>query len=262
MLPFLELSKPAWLTNRAETIVHYYLSRFRLPWSGRGVARIRTPQGTNIKIPLSDQLAFLELCQVFSSSNPWNRLVLDRGPKTIVDLGAHRGFTPLYWKSRFPNARVYCVEMDKTNASTCRELFRFTDFEIKLSEAAIAALDGSATYSSHDQSARHRLSDVIANDDTFTFDGPIYTVPTFTLSSYFDSIGLQKVDLIKVDIEGAEQHLLDSISDWAPRVSMMLMEIHHNIDQAAAKATLEAAGFEIEICDPENRTEWWCRRMV
>jgi FkbM family methyltransferase len=260
MPKFLEFSKPAWFTNRAQTITHYYLNRLGLPLAGRGLARVETPYGTKLNVPLLGQDAFLQLCGTFSSSNPWNRLELDPEPETIVDLGAHRGFTTLYWKSRFPNAKVFCVEMDERNAAACRELFEFNECEITVSRAAIAAADGSATYRTHDQSMRHRLSDVIATDDIFAFEGSVCTVPAITLASYLDSIGLTRVDLMKVDIEGAEQHLLDSISQWAPRVSMLLMEIHHNIDTTAAKRTLEEAGFEIEIGDQADRTEWWCRQ--
>ena len=122
----------------------------------------------------------------------------------------------------------------------------------------MAGADGELTYRRHASHSRHRLDGLDTAGSGCA--GEATTVPAFTLQSLLDRHGIARIDILKVDIEGAEEFLLADVRSWAPRVKWMLLEVHHNIDPVAAERVVREAGFEIVARDTDARTEWCCRR--
>jgi FkbM family methyltransferase len=50
-----------------------------------------------------------------------------------------------------------------------------------------------------------------------------------SLPSLFDSAGIDECDLLKVDIEGSEKELFESIDQWKHRVKAIVCELHPNV---------------------------------
>ncbi len=265
MPSFCENLRRSWIVNPVPVGLWYYRHRFPLLGTPQGEreARIRPPfHGRTYRLRLEDREDAFQALAMFRDGNPWNRLELPTAPETIVDLGANRGFSSLYWKSRFPEARVIGVEMNHDNAARCRELFSANAVEGAFHELAIADRDGVLTFRPHEAHTRHRLENLVGDD---SFESQYAAAPIevrcLGLASFLNEAGLHRVDLLKVDIEGAEHYLLESIASWAPFVEMMLLEIHHNIDTTWARRCLEESGFSVDEGDTLGRTEWWCRRI-
>jgi len=199
-----------------------------------------------------------EALRTFSVRNPWEKCPLPETAERIVDVGAHLGLSTLYWSMRYPQAQLDAVEMDAANAARCRELFAANGLNARVTHAAIAAGTGLMTYTRHASDSRHRLDDL--GEKFEGLSGDSLTVDGMTLANVFDAIGVERVDILKVDIEGAEEFLLRSVGDWAPRVKFLLLELHHNIVYEEAVAALRAGGFEIVGEDRQDRVELWCRR--
>ena len=59
------------------------------------------------------------------------------------------------------------------------------------------------------------------------FNGESYIVKTNSLSNFIDELGLKEVDLLKVDIEGAEISLIDTMDiDSASHIKQLTVEFH------------------------------------
>lgn len=74
-------------------------------------------------------------------------------------------------------------------------------------------------------------------------------VPTITLKSFTHQEKLDKIDLIKIDIEGAEYNLLENLEDEIFDITdSILVEWHDNNDQRVVKLInkLESKGFTID----------------
>jgi FkbM family methyltransferase len=58
----------------------------------------------------------------------------------------------------------------------------------------------------------------------------------------FDLVGAPRIDLLKIDIEGAEYGLLDSdaFRDSASRIDRLCVEFHHRWPEFGSRATLDA----------------------
>ena len=150
-------------------------------------------------------------------------------PKCIFDLGANVGYTAAHFASLYPSARVIAVEMDAQNADlAARNTSAWAD-RVSVLHAAVWSGDGYATYGGDIE------------------DG--YAV------SIMDEFGADRVDYLKMDIEGAESEVLLATSpDWLRRVDSIKIEIHNGDDMAKYISAMESAGFQ---CWKDDR-HWSC----
>jgi FkbM family methyltransferase len=254
----------SWVVNRLRLGVWYYLRRF--PIFG-GCAEncsvtIKQPLAErDYQLTIEDQQDAIQALSIFRDENRWNQFDPGFIPEVVVDLGANRGFSTLFWRARFPHAQVHGVEMNAGNIERCRRLFADNRLDGVFHAVAIGDRNGTLSFRPHSSHTRHRLANLISEaEQAEDYDDETVQVPCLTISSFFEEAKLEKVDLMKVDIEGAEQFLLETLEDWGSRVGLILLEIHHNIDCDWALRRLKEAGFEVDLGDARNRTEWWCRR--
>jgi FkbM family methyltransferase len=123
-------------------------------------------------------------------------VALGSPPATILDLGAHIGSSVLFWRARFPHARIVAVEPDPGTFSRLRRNVGEMA-GVELCQVAVTDRDGGVTFFPVRQSWR----------STLFGNGTSTTVQGRTLGSLVAE--LRKVDLLKVDIEGAERDILD-----------------------------------------------------
>jgi FkbM family methyltransferase len=127
-------------------------------------------------------------------------------PKTIVDGGANIGMATLYFANRFPAAKIIAVEPETENAkrlrSTCSKLPNVTIIQAALwpEKSNVGLFDvGRGAYAYSVNQNRGAKS--------------IATVPTVTMQELLERLGGQ-IDLLKLDVEGAERELFSQNLDW------------------------------------------------
>jgi FkbM family methyltransferase len=119
-----------------------------------------------------------------------------RHPRTILDLGSHMGATVLFWRERFPDARIVAVEPDPvTFRRLRRNVGRWAGVELE--NVAVWENDGPVTFFSCEQGWISSLSG----------GGEAVTVAGRSFGRLVAQVG--QVDLLKVDVEGAEWYILD-----------------------------------------------------
>jgi FkbM family methyltransferase len=138
----------------------------------------------------------------------------DVEPATIVDLGAHVGLATLYFAAHYPRARVVAVEADPELIPRLAQNAPGAE----IVHAAIGRIDGVRTF--------YRADDTTwgnSVDRTLPWQTPV-TVPAMTLEGVLDRRGIERVDLLKVDIEGAEWEVFaNGVPD---RVNAIIGELH------------------------------------
>src|SRR3712207_3368785 len=126
MLNFYTALRASWVVNWRAVALWYYAQRIAGPVARRlrcsAVVR-RSPDSRSFGVELKERADARQLLSTFSEHNRWNLLELPDEPAVIVDLGANRGLSALYWAARYPRAVVHGVEMDETNAAHARRLF-------------------------------------------------------------------------------------------------------------------------------------------
>jgi FkbM family methyltransferase len=144
---------------------------------------------------------------------------LAQRPKTIVDAGANIGLASVYFASRYPEARILAIEPEAQNF----ELLLKNTAPYPNIQAVRAALwsesgvigvvdSGTGAWGFRTEASSEAL---VAN-----------SVRAATLDELLDEFGFDHVDLLKLDIEGAEVEVFADTSEWIDRVNVVVAELH------------------------------------
>jgi FkbM family methyltransferase len=169
------------------------------------------------------------------------------GKLSILDLGANGGgFLLALRKHRFEIERAVVVELNPhTWSRLTLNLFRnipHAHERLKILNGAAGSSDGSITIGL----GRGSVGDSVATGVDPTKEQ--FVLPTYsleTLLSYFPAG--REIDLCKIDIEGAEYEMFDSLSPASfARIKALVIEIHDMPGRKPADALkfLEDCGFE------------------
>jgi len=158
---------------------------------------------------------------------------------TVMDCGANCGIFAAYAQSQAGSSlRAYVgVEPDPDSFAVLSELVRLREMSpfSSLFQVAVSDKDGTANFDNSGKSWGHRLAP----------KGDL-TVQTLTIGTLLDRARLDEVDLLKLDIEGGEKAVLESISSWRDRVKVVVVEGRDNerpFDYEWFAAVVRAAGF-------------------
>jgi hypothetical protein len=64
---------------------------------------------------------------------------------------------------------------------------------------------------------------------------------------------MDRIDLLKCDIEGSEAELFANCAPWIDRVRNLVIEVHPPYSPALLHQHLRAAGWEFDVCDEQQR---------
>lgn len=181
------------------------------------------------------------------SKNKWHKIDLGN-PATIVDLGSNNGYSGLYFKDRFPHSSLYLVDLLQANTLSGSMLFEANGFGGAHVNIAVSGSDGLLDVDLHPAHSRNRLSSLLDEEQKqrFGFSDKRIKVSSRRLASLKADLNIERIDLLKVDIEGAEQYLIEDIENWSAFVGSVLLEIHHNIDIDWCEKKIRMAGYSID----------------
>ncbi|MGH2392646.1 MAG: FkbM family methyltransferase, partial [Candidatus Limnocylindria bacterium] len=127
--------------------------------------------------------------------------------RTIVDAGAYVGFSAIYFAKRYPEALIYALEPDPRNHALLRRNTR-TFGQIVPIHAAL--WNGSKQLRVIDAGLREWGLRTV---DTASEDGR-GIVQSVSMEALLDMYEIEHVDILKVDIEGAEREVFADASRW------------------------------------------------
>ncbi len=151
--------------------------------------------------------------------------VLGEECDVVVDLGANTGLSSLYLSQRCTKATLVAVEPARANfavlTANVRDRPRITPVE-----AAIWPRDGSIEL--QDAEASGTLMQPWAYRTVEKGSGlGRYAVEAISLPTLMARYGLGAIDVLKIDIEGAEYELFSGdVAAWLPKTRAILIETH------------------------------------
>ncbi len=185
----------------------------------------------------------IHLCDAASFLSAWDEIFVNRiyeiagrdgAVPCLVDAGANIGLAALFWKWRYGNFRYLGIEPDPGVAACCRRNLLEWGIEGELIEAAVAGNDGQSLFAPDGADGGRLLAAAPAEARSIS-------VTQTRLSRLLP----ERVDLLKIDIEGAEGEVLVEIAPVLSRVRALFVEWHGGARPGlgAAIALLESAGF-------------------
>jgi FkbM family methyltransferase len=162
----------------------------------------------------------------------------------VLDCGAHVGLVSLWLKRHWPAARITAFEPDPAIAGMLRVNVRRNDAaDVEVVEAAVWNRAGTVTFRAAGSDAG--AIDAVAADTT----GQSRDVRAVRLREWLT----EPVDLLKLDIEGAEGDVLDDSADRLGAVSCIHLEVHDFDPRRRllprCLLRLEEAGFTYALSD-------------
>jgi FkbM family methyltransferase len=153
--------------------------------------------------------------------------------RTLIDLGANIGLASLYLSSHF-NCRCVCVE---PNPDTFRILkMNFAGTDTQLLHAAVWSSE--TTVAADCPEAHFSMSKVAP-----ALDGQI---PGLPITAIIRRSGFESVDLLKIDIEGAEVEVFRGDLSWLNAVRAIAIEFHGDSrKQTAFDAVMQRFHFRV-----------------
>jgi FkbM family methyltransferase len=174
------------------------------------------------------------------------------------DVGVNYGYTSA-WISHWAD-RVYTFEPNPNNAAMIREQLRIRQIaNVELIPTAVSDQVGEAVLHLKSFDGHHSLGDIGASSTVGTM-----RVPVTTLDSFAATRGIDRVSLLKIDVEGFEPEALRGARGLlsARAIDLILFEYsprfyrQRGIDPRAPMAVLEEYGYQVRTLsgDPVDGT--------
>ncbi len=151
------------------------------------------------------------------------------GDGVLLDLGANIGLTSLWLWKRFGFSKVIAIEPDDDNLAILRENFRLNGVPGTVLKGLVGPGASTALFQSNTHSVLGRVGAVGTAVDVVDLNRLLKD---------------ERVGLVKIDIEGAEQDLVSGNLGWLDHVQAIVAELHPGlVDDAFVVSRIVGAGF-------------------
>jgi FkbM family methyltransferase len=179
---------------------------------------------------------------------------LEKAPQTVIDGGAYIGLSAIYFTMRYPGVRVIAVEASEANYNLLvRNTSAFANIEpvhaaiwpqpgsLMLTDPGTGLWGLQVTDAGVQQSAAPRENESADS------------VRAITIPDIIRDYHLDKVGLLKVDIEGSEKELFAAPEPWLNQVDAICIELHDWFKVGCSRVFFAAVkDFSVEAWRGEN----------
>ena len=177
-------------------------------------------------------------------------LPLCRDPRTIIDAGANIGLASIHFAQRYPQSRILAIESEPWTFDLMRRNVAPYPQVVPIHAALWDQVKTLNLFGSTRDSAAVRT---VETTPFAAGKHDLGSVPTVTIPQLHQDHGFEQVDLLKIDIEGAERTVFGSAESWIDQVGVIMIETH---DRFEPGCTLEFAaattGFPVSWREGEH----------
>lgn len=163
--------------------------------------------------------------------------------EVVFDIGSNTGIYALIAKTINPNSKVYAFEPVKRIFIKLQKNISLNNFDIFPIEKAVSNSDGIATI--YDPQIEHIYS-VTVNKNFLSPDSKVLEteIEIITLDSFIKQNNINKIDLIKIDVETHEPEVLEGFSEYLSQFKpAILVEILTNEVGNKVESLVEGLGY-------------------
>lgn len=180
--------------------------------------------------------------EVFKSifmTNQYASDILPLEAEVIIDAGANVGYSVLYFKNKYPAAKIICIEPDPNSFEILKENCNGLSNVILLN-AALWSHDCELDLNFHNDDGSLAGSWGVRTQEVNKHSNNIKT-KAYSMSTVISELKLPKIDICKIDIEGAEKAVFSENSlQWKKFIDLFIVETHDRFCVGSEAAVFNA----------------------
>jgi len=167
-----------------------------------------------------------------------------KSPRVIVDAGANIGLACIFFANRYPEAKIVAIEPEESNYEMLRKNTACYPNVVPILGALwkdnkdLCLLDNGAGewgFRTEEQSEPCNRK-----EGKYVFG--------VTLDKLMADHNLSQIDILKIDIEGAEREVFESSSRWINKVGAIVVELHDQQKAGCSRAVYSATcDFDVKL---------------
>lgn len=155
-------------------------------------------------------------------------------PRVIVDAGANIGLASIYFANKYPDAKILAIEPEQSNFELLQKntgpyanviaiqaALWHKNEEINVVDPGV----GKWGFRTEEKDSSGKLA-----------DGTCQVVASVTLDKIIDDYDLGRIDILKLDIEGAEKEVFSNTSSWIEKVDSIIIELHERMKSGCSRS--------------------------
>ncbi|NQZ66454.1 MAG: FkbM family methyltransferase [Lentisphaeria bacterium] len=154
---------------------------------------------------------------------------IKKAPEFIIDAGANIGLAAIFFTHKFPNATIIALEPETENFDLLKKNSEGYSNIIPLKAAL---WDSEGTLNLSDPGSGNWGFRVSEDHNECTID----STQSVTVKGLMEKYDRSMIDILKLDIEGAEVEVLSSSKSWLPYVETIIVELHDRFKPGCTKA--------------------------
>lgn len=149
-------------------------------------------------------------------------------PEYIIDAGANVGYFSVLYSSKFPNAKIIAIEPESSNFEVLtKNIEKFPNVH-----AVNAGLWPTSTFLKVVDLQKTGNWGFVVEEVSASEK---YDVKTVTVLELLKKYNFDRIDILKIDIEGAEKELFsENYEEWIGKVKVIIIELHDWLKKGAA----------------------------
>lgn len=156
-------------------------------------------------------------------------LKLPINPKVIIDAGANVGFATVFFKNKYPLAKIYSIEPDPENFELLKENTALYPDITLIKKGLWNRITHTRISDKHNLGKWAMVIEEVGQQ-------AVGTIETITIDKILQDYFIDTIDLLKIDIETAEQYLFkDNYHNWLSKTKIIVIELHDWMDKGTAQ---------------------------
>ncbi len=180
------------------------------------ILEIRNGVKIKLRVNSTDLMAFTHVWLLHEYSRSGFEI---RDTDIVIDIGAHIGLFALFSSQFCKNGKIYCFEPVKENYDLLESNLELNSIRnVVATNAAISTNTGVVTIYLNEDESGHSM---------YVTGSKQIQVKSLSLQDVFDSNKLEKCDFLKIDCEGEEYKIIDSLpTPYFDKINKMCVEYH------------------------------------
>jgi FkbM family methyltransferase len=198
-----------------------------------------------LRVPSSDVWAFE---QVFVNGE--YDFSVKEPPKVIVDAGANIGLASILFTNRYPLAKIFAIEPEQSNFELLKANVAPYPNVVPI-QAALWHRNEEISLVDPGLGKWGFMTD--AKDSSEGLGDTCHQVEAMTVDKIMADYGLSEINILKIDIEGAEREVFSDTSAWIGKVDAVIIELHEDMKVGCNRSFYcGSTGFDQEWLQGEN----------